>query len=163
MSYAQSGAASPETGGTIFRRFTEAVWNFLALLTLTHTTLAEFQSSTTLLFMGAWFLLPGPVTSANARLVEIMPEAQWGLLFLGVGLCQSVANVFRVSYARQFAAIVATFLFATLASFGFLVRPAWPFAPAVFAAAALVQGLVFVSLSLARMYRRVNGLRHADA
>ena len=135
-----------------------AFWRCVALLTMTDTTLAEFQSSTTLIAMGVlmldpWPTLPGLGSRAvQLHMVSLMSEHQWGILFFGFGLLQSIANLARASYPRQLLAFMASCIFGLMAALGAISKPAGFFLP-VFGVAALVQALVYLRVSIARDVR----------
>lgn len=137
----------------VIHQLRETLKNFLSLLTLTSTTIAEFQSSTTFLLLGLFLAMPwgelNPSVPYHAELLTIMPETAWVAAFLCLGVAQSVANIGRHSFWRMAMAFVAATSWTYLSILGMLVHPPSLFAPA-FVGMALVQALCFLVMSRAR-------------
>ena len=99
----------------------------MELLTRTETTLTEFVSSTTLLYAGFVLLLPGealiPGSGLYSQMKLLMSENWWGVLFMAVGLFQSIANLRRDKTLRRTAAAVSAILFGYIGALGFHATP----------------------------------------
>src|ERR1017187_7711487 len=99
----------------------------LRLLTETDVTLAEFGSSTTLLFIGVLIALPNEALTSTIPLFHTMttflPEWAWALLFLTFGGCQALANLTRSRAGRRYAAFCTFLLFGFVGLLGAAVHP----------------------------------------
>lgn len=148
--------------------------HFIGMLTLTDTTLAEFQSSTTLLFFAFIFLNPWPTLTAlpdpYSAMSRVMSEREWGAACLVLGGWQSAANWQRNGTGRKVAAFIACLFFsfisvllaivsADVASgpifFGVPTRPVIP----CLLVMSFVQALVYLRLSLRAAQREREGAR----
>jgi len=124
---------------------------FLRLLTETDTTLAEFTSSTTLLFVGAILALPTAALVPRVPLFHSMasfwPEMAWAACFFALGTIQSAANLSRNRKARRSAAFVAASFFGFLGILGASVHPI-SILGVVFGVHALTQGITYLRLGM---------------
>lgn len=125
---------------------------FVRRLTVTDTTIAEFQSSTTFLAMSVLMLDPWPtLTAVNVPIfvlmLQIMSEPQWGVLFLVVGAGQSIVNLFGFQYGRKLLAFIAAVVWGLLFALGCMASPPSFFVP-VCGVACAVQGLVYLRLAV---------------
>lgn len=137
------------------RRLKAILSRSFALLTSTDTTIAEFQSSVTLIVMGLILLASGDQLHAflpvHAVMLHIMSEPAWGLLFLGIGAAQSLANLLRASYGRKFTAFWSAVTFGLLALIGASANPpGLAMAVPLFSVFSITQGIVFLRISVAR-------------
>lgn len=121
---------------TGLRRLIDAL---LEAVTHTETTLSEFVCSTTFLWVGVVMLLePGaliPTSRLYASMTALMPQEGWGVLFILVGLFQSVANLRSLRRAetfmqrnetmrmRRIAAATAALLFGYIGALGIHQHP----------------------------------------
>lgn len=142
--------------------FVETLGAFVRRLTVTDTTLAEFNSSTMLLGMAILMLDPWPTLDAQGinipifrAMLEIASEHGWGFIFLALGVLQSGANLGGNIALRKIAAFAAAVLWGLLMSLGFVTYPPSFFVP-VCGAMCLVQAVVYLRLSLLQ-----EGLRRA--
>ena len=131
----------------------------IRMLTETSTTLAEFVSSTTLIFLGLLMLQPfesgyltREVLSQTASpltnmMLALMRENAWGALFLVFGVFQAVANLSRSFRARRLAAFCCGLLFTFIGLLGVSVRPVSLFG-AMCKVHAIGQGLVYLTLGV---------------
>jgi hypothetical protein len=144
-------------------------------LTITNTTLAEFQSSVTLLFFAVIFLNPWPTLSrlpVYGSMLYLMPEWGWGVTCLVLGAMQGVVHALRYMTGRIIAA------FCSCAFYGFLSVllamassnvpdspffgvPTYPVIPCL-AVSSLVQAFVYLRLSLRQDAREREGARLAS-
>lgn len=125
---------------------------FVRRLTVTDTTLAEFQSSTTFLAMAMLMLDPYPtLTGVNVPIFVLMlhitSEFGWGIVFLCVGVAQSLANLLQSAPARKVMAFVAASAWGLLFALGCFASPPSFFVP-VCGAACFVQCLVYLRLGI---------------
>lgn len=140
----------------------ESLGSFVRRLTVTDTTLAEFNSSTMLLGMAVLMLDPWPTLDASGvnipifrAMLSITSEHGWGFFFLSIGALQSAANLADRLALRKLAAFVAATLWGLLAMLGTMTHPPSFFLP-VCGSMALVQAAVYLRLGLLQ-----EGLRRA--
>lgn len=125
---------------------------FVRRLTVTDTTLAEFQSSTTLLAMAALMLDPWPtLTGVSVPVFQLMmsltSEHGWGFVFLIVGMLQSAVNLTQHQSGRKVMAFIAAVLWGLLFALGCMARPISFFVP-VCGSACVVQALTYLRLGI---------------
>lgn len=141
-----------------FHRLLDAA---MEMLTRTETTLAEFISSTTLIYVGVVLALPEQGLVAGSGLYtamrRLMPEGWWAVVFLAAGLFQSFANLYRSQFLRRMAASVAAAVFAYIGFLGIRVSPVSLFG-AMCKAHALGQVIVWLHLGH-RIRSRAQGAR----
>lgn len=130
---------------SVLARAFSIVREFTRLLTLTATTALEATTSWVLLLSGVVLLLPNNVlveTNHFQRLLlDFMPETEWGILALVLGLGQTVANtpwkawtpdddLGRLSHLRQWCAFINALYFLTFAYLAWHTDPiSFPQAP----------------------------------
>lgn len=148
--------------------------HFIGMLTLTDTTLAEFQSSTTLLFFAFIFLNPWPTLTAlpdpYSVMSKVMSESGWGVTCLILGGWQSTVNWQRNGTGRKVAAFIACLFYGFLSVLlaivsadavggtGFFGVPTRPVIPCLLVMS-FVQALVYLRLSLRAAQREREGAR----
>jgi hypothetical protein len=148
-------------------RLRAAIRNLVALLTLTSTTMVEFWSSLSFLAAGAclfstWLNLEISIPFQR-ELLSKMPEQGWAALFFGLGAAQSLANLFRISFARMTCAFLSACVGSFMALVAAMVEPPSFFFPWMIAHAG-VNLLSFYVMSRARgRMKRVSGERPAVA
>ena len=124
---------------------------FLRLLTETETTLAEFTSSMTLLFVGVILAMPTEALVPRVPLFHSMaafwPELAWAGCFFILGAIQSAANLSRHRKARRNAAFVAACFFGFLGILGASVHPI-SILGCVFGIHAFTQGITYLRLGM---------------
>ena len=126
---------------------------FLVVLTETDTTLAEFGSSTSLLFIG--LILAAPVASLDAKIplfnlmLNVAPEAPWWALgFISLGAAQSFANLNRRIEIRRVLAFVCATAFGFLGLLGTISTAPVLILGSLFMVQSLVNALVYLRLGL---------------
>lgn len=136
---------------TVTSRLREVVDHLIRLLTETSTTLAEFVSSTTLLYTGL-LMVANPDSFIQESVIYremmlLMSARAWGALFIAIGGFQSIANLRGDRRLRRIAAGTAAFLFAYVGALGLHQHPVSIFG-ALCKVHALGQVLVFLHLGL---------------
>jgi FtsH-binding integral membrane protein len=131
------------------------------LITESDTTLAEFWSSTMLVVMGAWLLVPfAPGTFATLPTYKLMahmaPEWIWGFAAMGLGAVQSFANLARNRGVRRSAAFVCSIFLGFVAMLVFISVPE-SLMPPICGVAAFLDGVVFLHLR-SRMENRLRAV-----
>lgn len=140
-------------------RLRERLNAFVSLLTITSTTSTEFGSSTALVLLGVYMF--SPLTDLDRSIpfqramLAVLPEWGWGFVFGGLGLAQSVGNVWRMSRTRAVCSWICSGLYGFLAILAMLVRPVSLFLP-VCASAAFVMAVCALVMSRAR-YQKHSG------
>lgn len=121
----------------------------LRLLTDTDTTLVEFLSSSSLIYVGLILAMPNDALSVPAPLFAVMTrfatEGQWAAFFLASGVFQSAANLSRVTPLRRGASFAACGVFLVVGGLGASVHPVSLFG-ALCKVQALGQALVFLQI-----------------
>jgi hypothetical protein len=129
--------------------------HLVRLLFETDTTLAEFGSSTTLIFLGAILALPEEsLISGSGLFVQmkhVIPEGGWSALFLLLGSAQAAANLTRSPRWRRRVAFTLAVVFAFVGFLGARVTPI-----SLFGAVCKVQAIV---MSLVGLHLGAHGVR----
>jgi hypothetical protein len=120
------------------------------LITESDTTLAEFWSSTMLVVVGAWLLVPFSPSTFTAlptyRLMShLAPEWCWGFAAMGLGAVQSFANLTRNRDARRNSAFVNSIFLGFVAMLVFVSVPE-SLMPPLCGTAAFLDGVIFLHL-----------------
>ena len=124
---------------------------FLRLLTETETTLAEFTSSMTLIFVGLILAMPTDALVPRVPLFHSMaafwPEMAWAGCFFLLGVVQSAANISRLRTSRRYVSFLAACFFGFLGILGLSVHPI-SILGCVFGVHAFTQGITYLRLGM---------------
>ena len=144
--------------------FWKLIKTLIDMLTNTGTTLAEFQSSTTLLVLGWVFLNPWPTLTllpVYNSMLAVMPEWAWGVACALLGAWQSASNLRHDKKNRRLSAFVIACFFGflmfllmmssarTSPQSPFFGVPTYPVIPFL-GIASLTQAFVYLHLSVGK-------------